>query len=249
MPAAAPLILAWCDDEFLQGHQLSAWITDYVDVEESLAVGSMAQDHLAHAAALLGACGFTAVDRDGHIYERPASEWYPSRLSLLPEHDWPATVVRQLLFNRATLVMRRYLQIPDRPRMQQLAELVRAEQDVHSTHWERWVRILASDDELSEELADRLKRAADDAADLFGLPEGAKDPDVLLVGASRAEMQHQWAEEVSATLERLGAAVPPLPVDPVPRAPGHIFEALAGILAELRFSRGPEGARPYEVYR
>src|SRR5439155_6111071 len=140
------------------------------------------------------------------------SEWYPSRLSLLPEQDWPATIARQLLSNRAILVLREYLQFPDGPRLEQLAELVRAEQDVHTAHWERWVRVFGSDHELSEEFADRLKRAAEDAEDLFGLPDGAKAPDVLLVGATPAQMQRQWAEEVSATLERLGFAVPELPV-------------------------------------
>ena len=48
------LVLAWCDDLSLQSHQLSKWITDYFDLEESLAVGSIAQELLAHSAALMG---------------------------------------------------------------------------------------------------------------------------------------------------------------------------------------------------
>lgn len=245
---APSLVLAWCDDLYLLGHQASDWITDYVDVEESLAMGSIAQDHLAHAAALLGTCGFSAADRDRLIYERPASEWFPSLVSFIPPRDWPATVARQFLFNRATLVLRRHLEFSDRPRLQQLAEIISAEQDVHATHWERWLRIFAADEELSHEMAGRLTAAAGDAADLFGLPEGS-EPDGLLVGATPAQMQRQWAQEVATVLQEVGLAVPALPVEPAHRTAGDTRPPLEGILAQVRSCRGPGGAREYEIYR
>ena len=38
---ASGMVLAFADDLFLHGHHLPRWVTDYVDIEESLAVGSI----------------------------------------------------------------------------------------------------------------------------------------------------------------------------------------------------------------
>ena len=51
------LLRRWADDLFLHGHDLTRWITDYVDIEESMAVGSMSQEELAHGATLLEFAG------------------------------------------------------------------------------------------------------------------------------------------------------------------------------------------------
>lgn len=245
----APLVVAWCDDLFLQGHQLARWITDYVDLEESLAMGSVAQEHLAHAAALLGACEMSDDERDAHVYERPAAQWFPSALSFLPRQDWPATVAHALLLNQGLLVLRGHVQLPDKPRVQQLAEIIRAEQDLHARHWARWVRVFASDPALAEEFTDRLNTAAGLAVDLFGFPLGDDGPDALVGNTAPAAMQREWAAATSAVLEEGGIAAPALPDTPQARLPGDTREALAHVISELRWARGPGGSNRYEVYR
>lgn len=241
-----PLVLAWCDDLFVQGHQLAAWITDYIDLEQSLAMGSISQELLAHSSALMGACGLSAVDRDERIYRRPAEEWFPAALSPLPPHDWPGTVARGFLLNRATLVMRRALALPSQPRVQQLAEVIKAEEDLHGLHWERWLSIFSRTPLIRDELADALDAAVADGADVFGLPEGAGGPDDLLSETPGA-LHRTWAAEVAEILERLGFAALPIPDEPAPRHPdGPIIEQL---LTDLRFARGEAGEPRYEVYR
>jgi 1,2-phenylacetyl-CoA epoxidase catalytic subunit len=237
----APLVLAWCDDLFLQGHVFSAWITDYVDLEESLTMGSIAQDLLAHAAALMGTCGVSAEERDWRIYERPAEAWFPSRVSLAPDGDWAATVARGFVLNRATLVFRRFADLPERPRIQELAQLIWAEQDLHARHWERWVRILGSHPELSVGFRAALDRALSDADDLFGVQPGVDHPDEILTGASPLEMHAHWVRDSAAALEACGVRGSSLPPAPVARKPGQTSEALLGILAEVRSWR-PERA-------
>lgn len=229
----APLVLAWCDDLFLQGHQFAAWVTDYVDLEESLTMGSIAQDLLAHTAALMGTCGVSADERDWRIYERPAEEWFPSRVSFAPRGDWAATVARGFVFNRAMLVFRRYADLPDRPRVRELAELIWAEQDLHARHWERWVRLLAHRDDLVSSFRAALDQALADAADLFGGPPDT-EPDEILVGATPLEWHREWVTETAATLHDCGVAALHLPSVPVARKPGHTSEALLGVLAEVR---------------
>lgn len=241
-----PLIFSWCDDLFVQGHQLAAWITDYIDLEQSLAMGSISQELLAHSSALMGACGLSAIDRDDRIYRRPADEWYPSRISPIPQQDWPATVARGFLLNRATLVMRRALALPAQPRVQQLAEVIKAEEDLHGVHWERWIGIFSSTTAIRGELALAIEAAAAEAGDMFGLPYGVEDEDELL-NRPRQELHRQWVDEVNAILER--AAYPALAIagEPQPRRSGAA--AVARMLQDLRAARGDDGARQYEVYR
>lgn len=245
----APLVFAWCDDLFLQGHQLARWITDYVDLEESLAMGTVAQEHLAHAAALLGVCGMTPAERDRHVYERSEESWFPSALTFLPSQDWSGTVAHSFLLNQGVMVMRAALNLPDLPRVQQLAEVIRAEQDVHARHWSRWLTVFASDAALTSEFDDRLARAAEQAGDLFGFPAGSSGPDGLLGDADPVTMQRKWADSVRSALSAAGLACPDLPEVPRERRPGDAYPELKSILTDLRFARGPDGSRHYEVYR
>lgn len=245
----APLVLAWCDDLFLQGHQFSAWVTDYVDLEESLTMGSIAQDLLAHTAALMGTCGVSAAERDWRVYERPAEEWYPSRVSLAPAGDWAAAVARGFVLNRATLVFRRYADLPDRPRVRELAQLIWAEQDLHARHWERWVRILANRPEVSAGFRAVLDQALNDAADLFGVPSGVEYPDEILTGASPLEMHTDWADDSARVLAACGVPGTRLPAAPAARKPGHTSEALLDILTEVRSWRPERAALVDEAAR
>jgi len=245
---ANPLVLAWCDDLFVQGHQFAEWITDYIDLEQSLAMGSISQELLAHSSALMGACGLSALDRDERIYRRPEAQWFPSAVSPVPAHDWPATVARGFLLNRATLVMRRALDLPAQPRVQQLADVIKAEEDLHGVHWERWISIFGRAPAIRDELAVAMEAAVADAADVFGLPEGAQGQgeDDLLT-RPRVELHTAWTAEVGDILEREGFPAPAFASEPAPRRPGG--PAVERILADLSFARGAGGAPQYEVYR
>lgn len=243
-------VLALCDDLFLQGHQLAEWIIDYVDLEESLAVGSISQELLAHSAALMGICGISAVDRDERIFGRPADHWFPSRVSFLPERNWPATVIRAFLLNQAVLAIRPFLAVPDRPRVQQLAELINAEEDLHANHWKRWVAILARDSATSEEFQQRTDEALVDAADLFGGLEasnGHSDVEPILGQAELLVGQAAWTEAVTTLLSDCGLDITALSTESVPRRAGG--KGVQSMLDELRHARRPDGSSFYEVYQ
>ena len=89
-PAWTPLVESWAEDLFLHGHDLARWITDYVDLEESLAVGSMSQEDLAHAATLWAGLGHDSEWRDEKVYRSDPSSWRPSRLCTSRLLEWPA---------------------------------------------------------------------------------------------------------------------------------------------------------------
>ena len=163
------------DDQIVQAHRLSRWIVDYVDLEESLAVGSMAQDLLAHAGLMLEHAGVSHEERDELVYVRPAPAWQISRLSSWAAARWPETVIRQLFFTHASLVLIADDVRDGPPSLMPggAAEIVAAELAVHRDHWRRWTGLLA--DGARDELHGAIGEAAGRCGDLFS-PVDAGDP-------------------------------------------------------------------------
>jgi 1,2-phenylacetyl-CoA epoxidase catalytic subunit len=244
-------VLAFCDDLFIQAHQLALWITDYVDLEESLAVGSISQELLAHSAALMGICGLGPEGRDEQIFKRTAEQWSPSRVSCLPSQNWAATVIRGFLVNRAMIAIRPFLIVPDKPRVQQLAEVINAEQDLHAGHWLRWVRILGQDARTTGEFQQQVDVALEDAADLFGgVPDqgvDGSDLDTLLSDNDLTTAQTIWMDDVSTLLAQCDVAVTAMPTAIRPRSAGGA--CVEAVLGELTHARSSDGSSNYEIYQ
>ncbi|MEW6470753.1 MAG: Phenylacetic acid catabolic protein [Actinomycetota bacterium] len=235
-------VLPWSDDLFLHGQQLVRWITDYVDLEESLAVGSIAQEELAHANALMEQAGCSIEERDRRIYVREPSDWCPSALVLWPAHDWPATVARGFLLTRGLLVVVDWLGQRAGERLRRIASVIEAEQHLHAVHWCRWVDILAHTDGAWP-FAHYLAAAAETCGDLFGLPVGqlaALDPEA---------MHRTWADSVKAELAGLGVAVPVLPDRVTERQPGGSGSELEELLRTVRALRAEHPEYVYRIYQ
>jgi 1,2-phenylacetyl-CoA epoxidase catalytic subunit len=237
----------WSDDLVLHGHGLARWITDYVDFEESLAVGSMAQEDLAHAAALMSAAGCSAEDRDWRIYERPLEAWAPSALLAGPARTWPDTVAQAvLLAEAAAVVVERLTRLGDEV-VARTAAVMRGEQELHVRHWHRWVRVLARDRKTGDEFLAALRERAEQCGDLFGDPPttpGQPRSDAL----DALSMHADWRGRVAGSLLALGAEEVPLPEGPVARrapAPGAPLE---GVLRGMRSVRSANPAWHYEIH-
>lgn len=233
----------WADDLFLHGTGLTRWITDYVDLEESMAVGSMSQEELAHAAALMGLDGNSPSDRDRRIYERPVEEWAPSSLVVQPAETWPEVVTRGFLFTEATLTLIERLQQSEEQPVSRTSTVIRAEQDLHARHWHRWVPILARDRKTADEFEVALEARADLTADLFGDPSAGEPTDLPL-----DDIHGQWVDRVHAALLALGVDEIPLPEEREPRKNADQSSPLAGTLQRVRAVRDSYPDRRYEVY-
>ena len=246
-----PHVLALCDDLFIQAHQLANWITDYVDLEESLAVGSISQELLAHSAALMGICGLGPEARDEQIFRRNSEQWWPSRVSCLPDRNWPATVVRGFVLNRAMIAIRPHLAVPDKPRVQQLAEVINAEEDLHAGHWLRWMKILAGDARTTAEFQNEVDRALADSADLFGaVPvagDEAAEAELLLHERDLITAHATWVTDVTDLLTQCGVVVSAMPSEIRPRTAGGA--CVDGVLRELSLARSADGTSNYEIYQ
>jgi hypothetical protein len=166
MMAAAPpvagldeLLLAMADDEFVIGFSDSEWTGIAPMLEEDVAMSSLSQDELGHAAALYALLGgVTGQDPDAIAYDREPDAYRHARLLDHGRGDWAMTIARRYLYETADSVR---LEALADSSWQPLADLVgklRREERYHLMHVGAWLERLASND---GEARDRLVTALD----------------------------------------------------------------------------------------
>ena len=91
------------DDEFVIGFSDSEWTGIAPILEEDVAISSLAQDELGHAAALYGL--LAELDRrrdaDAIAYDREPDEYRHARLLDHGRGDWAMTIARRYLYDTA----------------------------------------------------------------------------------------------------------------------------------------------------
>ncbi|MEU5769027.1 Phenylacetic acid catabolic protein [Streptomyces asoensis] len=227
-PVLGGLWRALADDLFVLGNRLGERIVDYIDLEESLAVGSIGQEALAHAETVLALHGFDEAAADAHFFDRPQLQWQVSRVTGLLG-DWPSTVACALVVSAAVTVL-----AEESAAYGPAIAAVRDEQLVHLDHWRRWARALAAWPETREEFARAYAEVTHHAGDLFGAaphgtPAGAADGS----SATAARLHARLAALVGDS----GGPGSRLPDRPVPREAGGGGSVLARCLARGRLVR------------
>jgi 1,2-phenylacetyl-CoA epoxidase catalytic subunit len=246
--AAAALVAGWSDDLFLAGHHLGRWLTDYVDLEECLALGSMAQDDLAHAGVLIGLCGVSVEARDERIFARPASAWGCSALTAPPPTSWPEVVAAGACLAAGSTVLLDWLAGSSRDDVRQAAGLLGLERSLHAAHWERWLSLFAGAEGTRAELDASLAVAVARSLDLFGRPVAFDGVD-LGVPLDRETLHAAWVARMRSLLSSHGYVVaagalgPARPRDAAGRSP-----ELAAAADEIQRLRR-DAAAVYLVYR
>jgi 1,2-phenylacetyl-CoA epoxidase catalytic subunit len=221
-------LLFVAEDRFLHGHLLARWITDYIDIEESLAVGSIAQEELAHAATLIEFAGLDAGARDAFIYERPTDQWRPTALVAHRLLDWPATVLRGYLLASIGMVGSLLLSGAKRPEVSSAGEVMAAEQRLHVMHWQRWLTLLGDDAATAAELRSRSAAVLPLACDVFGAPAFT---DTDGISAHQA-----WIDTIAKPLAEVDIEVDVLGAEPRPRQ-SQPDSDLTAILGDIRAER------------
>ena len=223
------------EDHFLHGHFLSAWVVDYIDLEQSLAIGSVAQEELAHASTFLALAGLDDADRDKFVYERPVDAWRPSRLLGQRLHDFPAAVIRGLLLAHAAVLRAESMRLSNTPDRGSTGVILAAEQQLHVTHWAQWARLLSRDPRTADEFRQRATTILPLGRDLFGVP-------------SPATQHAEWSDLHAELVARMGKELDEI-VDvgsllgpgPCERCPGVDQPELVEVLGRIRELRlGPD---------
>lgn len=226
------LAIALADDLFVQCQTLAPWTVNYVDLEESLAIGSISQELLAQGGVLYEFAGLFYAERDQHIFRRSASEWHVSSLSFFSSDHWPDVVASAFLTAHASrIIVESLMQVSDIA--SERLSLVGREQVLHLAHWREWISLLFANSDTRDEISDSVIRALQKAGDL--LPSG-EDYDLLF---------SRWAKEVKTEITGIGISL----IGDVERC-GRVSggSQMEHLVKNLRIARDPDGQSSYSIY-
>ncbi len=221
-PAAArgaleELLRSMADDEFVIGFSDSEWTGIAPHLEEDIAMSSLAQDELGHAAALYALLAeLTGTDPDALAYDREPAEYRHASLLDHGRGDWAMTMARRYLYETADSVRLEALVGGSwSPLADLVGKLVREER-YHTMHVETWLERLASaDGEPRERLIAALETLGPDAGPVFTpLPGESALIEAGILARPLAALETDWRERVGEAFDRLGLPRPPATFEP-----------------------------------
>ena len=211
------LLLGMADDEFVIGFSDSEWTGIAPMLEEDVAMSSLSQDELGHAAALYALLGgVTGQDPDTIAYDREPGAYRHARLLDQGRGDWAMTIARRYLYETADSVR---LEALADTSWQPLADLVgklRREERYHLMHVGAWLERLASNDgEARDRLVTALETLGPHAGTVF-TPLESEGPlvEAGVLARPMAELEKDWRTRVTDTFEPLGLPLAPATSDP-----------------------------------
>lgn len=243
--ALAGLLLSMADDEFVIGFSDSEWTGIAPLLEEDVAMSSLAQDELGHAAALYGLLGeLTGTDPDAIAYDREPAEYRHCRLLDHGRGDWAMTIARRFLYDSADVIRLETLAAGSwKPLTELVAKLVREER-YHRMHAGAWLdRLARSHGEPRDRLLAALAELAPDAATVFTpLDDEVELLDAGILDAPMVELEDRWRASIAPVFANLDLPMPPPARDPERGRLDHgtDFDWLWGEFTSVR--RGDPGA-------
>ncbi len=233
-PEAREVVLAFADDEHMIGQRHTEWIGVAPFLEEDLAMSSIAQDELGHAAALYqllvdasdpasdtDSAAASATDAvqsevDRLAFRREPHEYRCCALVEHPNGDWAFSLVRHWLYDQAELY--RWEAVTDSCHGALAAIATRAlrEEVYHRRHAHAMLTRLAEDPEARPRIAGALDEVLPLAVAIFepttGEPAAHSE---AVITASSSDLRANWWHDVSQTLTELGLERPMPSPEPI----------------------------------
>lgn len=207
------LLRRLADDEFVVAERYTEWQVRAPTLESDLAISNIAQDELGHARLWYDLLMDFGHDEADLIWERGHEGWRHATLAELPfeSGDWADAIVRSYLYDVAE--DRRLAALADSSyeRIAGRVEKIRAEEEYHLDHAERWMERLAEDEAGRERVQQAVDRLYPHALTLFEPADEALEAridDLGLRTRSLDAMRGDWADEVSAFLTSIDLEVP-----------------------------------------
>ena len=210
--ALGELLRSMADDEFVIGFSDSEWTGIAPLLEEDVAMSSLAQDELGHAAALYGLLGeLTDTAPDTLAYDREPDAYRHCRLLDHGRGDWAMAIARRYLYDSADGVRLDALAGGSwAPLAELVAKLVREER-YHRMHAGAWLDRLARDDgEARARLLAALRELGPDAGTVFTpLPEEHALIGARILAAPMSELEARWRASIGPVFADLDLPMPP----------------------------------------
>jgi ring-1,2-phenylacetyl-CoA epoxidase subunit PaaC len=232
------LLLALGDDELVVGHRHSHWAGVAPHLEEDLALSSIAQDEIGHAAVWyeIAAAHFPDAVRGLAVHAdpsddaldvlslgRPPEQYRHAIVCERPPGDWAYTLARQHVYDTVDVVRLTSLAGSAWAPLAEATGPLRREERYHLAHARAWVPRVAR---AGSEARQRLVAAYDAVlAEAGGMLEALPGEDRLLADGVLPEPHATLAERAG---ERLAAALAAAGLD------GLVSGALAGGLGGRR---------------
>jgi ring-1,2-phenylacetyl-CoA epoxidase subunit PaaC len=211
------LLRSMADDEFVIGFSDSEWTGIAPLLEEDVAMSSLAQDELGHAAALYGLLAdLTGGDADALAYDREPDDYRHCRLLDHSRGDWAMTIARRYLYDTADAIRLEALAEGSwAPLAELVGKLVREER-YHRMHAAAWLdRLARGGDDARDRLLAAMDQLAPDAASVFTpLPDEPALVEAGVLAAPMAELETRWCAAIGPTLAALELPIPPAARDP-----------------------------------
>ena len=206
------LLGSMADDEFVIGFSDSEWTGIAPLLEEDVAMSSLAQDELGHAAALYGLLAqTTGTDPDVLAYDREPGEYRHARLLDHGRGDWAMTIARRYLYETADAVRLDALVGGSWAPLADLCRKLVREERYHLMHIGSWFgRLAATPGEPRERLDAALAVLAPDAGTVFTpLDDEAALIDAGILAAPMAELEARWRSTIAPVFAGYGLPMPP----------------------------------------
>ena len=224
MTVAAPptmglgeLLLSMADDEFVIGFSDSEWTGIAPLLVEDVAMSSLAQDELGHAAALYGLLAeLTGADADALAYDREPEAYRHCRLLDHGRGDWAMTICRRFLYDSADAVRLDALAGGSWAPLADLVGKLIREERYHRMHAGAWLdRLARNDGEARGRLLAALRELAPDAATVFAtLPDEPALIGAGILAESMSDLERRWRSAVGPLFAELDLPMPPAATEP-----------------------------------
>jgi ring-1,2-phenylacetyl-CoA epoxidase subunit PaaC len=208
------LLLTLADDEFVIGFSDSEWTGIAPILEEDVAMSSLAQDELGHAAALYGLLAQLrddGRDADAIAYDREPEGYRHARLLDHARGDWSMAIARRYLYDTADATRLEGLASSSFTPLRELLDKIRREERYHVMHATTWLERLAEHPgEPRTRLLAALAELADDAATVFTPLEGERMlVDAGILAGPMTDLEARWRATITPVFVRLGLPMPP----------------------------------------
>ncbi len=249
MSALVAYLIRLGDDRLVLAHRLSEWCGHAPVLEEDIALSNVGLDLLGQASGLLGLAGElegAGRDADALAFLRGPTEFRNCLLAEQPNGDFAQTIVRQALFDTASLLVMEQLSTSKDERLAELARRCAKEGRYHLRHARDWFLRLGDG---SAESHARMQRGLD-ALWVF-TPElfeaDALDAELCRagIGADLARVRADWTREIGRLVEEATLSLPGDPeIAPSGGRRGIHTEHLDHLLSEMQsVTRAHPGAR------
>jgi ring-1,2-phenylacetyl-CoA epoxidase subunit PaaC len=218
-------LLAHADDNMVMAQRLGEWISNAPDLEEDIALGNIALDHLGVARALYTHAGATegkGRGEDEFAMFRSEREFLNLLLVEQPNRDFAHTMVRQLFFDVYQALLWDRLDGSDDPDVAGVAGRAAKEAAYHLRHSSGWVIRLGDGTDESHR---RTQAAVDELWKYTG----------EMFEGDCGDLAAPWMTRVSEVLADAGLEIPDDPYQRSGGRRGFHSEHLGFLLAEMQW--------------